>query len=91
MKQAVITQSMPASGEMPAADCPEEELEEEGISLAECEYMVSHVEGIALSTPDWFPSVQMGLTFAVLFWPLFRSLLVAPWSITRPGLRLRQC
>ena len=64
MKQAVITQSMPASGEMPAADCPEEELEEEGISLAECEYMVSHVEGIALSTPDWFPSVQMGLAFA---------------------------
>jgi hypothetical protein len=64
LKQAVITQSMPASGEMPAADCPDEELEEEGISLAECEYMVSHVEGIASSTPDWFPSVQMGLTFA---------------------------
>ena len=29
MKQAVVTSNMPADGVMPAADCPEEELEEE--------------------------------------------------------------
>ncbi|MDZ7736936.1 MAG: hypothetical protein U5P41_13200 [Gammaproteobacteria bacterium] len=61
MKQYVMVNNMPAK-EMPAADCPEEELEEEGISLAECEYMVEHVWGLGLSTPDWFPGVQMGLS-----------------------------
>ena len=68
MKQAVLVNAMPASGEMPAADCPEDELEEEGLSLAECEYMVDHVRGIFLSMPEWFPSVQMALaaTGAVL-------------------------
>lgn len=55
LKQVDLVRAMPASGEMPAADCPEEELREEGISLAECEYMVEHVRGIVLSTPDWFP------------------------------------
>jgi hypothetical protein len=46
----------PSSGEMPAADCLAEELEEEGLSLAECEHMVATVKGIALSAPDWFPN-----------------------------------
>lgn len=64
MKQAVTVNAMPASGQLPAADCPPEELEEEGLTLAECEYLVAHVEGIALSTPDWFPSVQMWLALA---------------------------
>jgi hypothetical protein len=52
----------PSSGEMPAADCPAEELEEEGLSLAECEHMVATVKGIALSAPDWFPNFQMVLS-----------------------------
>ena len=64
MKQAVLQSAMPASGEMPAADCPEDELEEEGLSLAECEYMVDHVKGIFLSMPDWFPSAHMWLAAA---------------------------
>jgi hypothetical protein len=62
MKQAVISQSMPASGEMPAADCPPEELEEEGLTLAECEHMVANVKGIALSAPGWFSGFQMVLS-----------------------------
>ncbi len=62
MKQSVITKHMPESGVLPAAVCPEEELEEEGLSLAECEYMVTYVEGISLSTPDWFPAVQIWLS-----------------------------
>ncbi len=61
MKQAVVTSNMPASGEMPPADCPEEELEEEGINVAECEYLIEHVKGVALAAPDWFPTAQMTL------------------------------
>jgi len=61
MKQAVIVEHMPASGVMPEADCPPGELEEEGISVAECEYLIEHVKGVALSAPDWFPSAQMTL------------------------------
>ncbi|HEC75142.1 MAG TPA: hypothetical protein ENI26_12355 [Methylophaga aminisulfidivorans] len=61
MKQAVVTSNMPADGVMPAADCPEDELEEEGITVAECEYLIEHVKGIALAAPDWFPTVQMTL------------------------------
>ncbi|GAB4296950.1 MAG: hypothetical protein Kow0083_09800 [Methylophaga sp.] len=61
MKQSVIVSNMPADGVMPEADCPEEELEEEGISLAECEYLIEHVKGIAMSAPDWFPAAQTTL------------------------------
>lgn len=61
MKQAVIVDNMPASGVMPEADCPADELEEEGISVAECEYLIDHVKGVALSAPDWFPNAQMTL------------------------------
>lgn len=62
MKQMVIVEHMPASGIMPEADCPEDELEEEGISVAECEYLIDHVKGIAMSAPDWFPSAQATLS-----------------------------
>lgn len=62
MKQSVIVNNMPASGVMPEADCPEEELEEEGITVAECEYLIDHVAGIALSAPDWFPAAQVTLS-----------------------------
>lgn len=61
MKQAIIVEHMPVSGVMPEADCPPEELEEEGISVAECEYLIEHVKGVALSAPDWFPGTQMTL------------------------------
>ncbi len=62
MKQMVIVEHMPVSGIMPEADCPEDELEEEGISVAECEYLIDHVKGIAMSAPDWFPSAQATLS-----------------------------
>lgn len=64
MKQMVIAEHMPADGQLPPAECPEEELEEEGLTIAECEYMVEHVKGIAMSMPDWFPTVQTWLAFA---------------------------
>lgn len=62
MKHSVMVSAMPASGQMPAADCPEEELEEEGLSLAECEYLVERVGGIVLSMPDWFPGTFITLS-----------------------------
>lgn len=63
MKQRVMASAMPAEGK-PAADCPAEELEEENLSLAECEYMVDHVWGLGLSAPEWFAGAMMWLAFA---------------------------
>ncbi len=86
MKQYVMVDSMPAS--KPAADCPEEELEEEGISLAECEYLVDHVWGLGLSTPDWFPGTQMllagtGMILAFLSIVIGGALVnYKPWAAT---------
>lgn len=64
LKQIVLASAAPADGRMPAAVCPEEELEEEGLTLAECEHMVANVRGLILSAPDWFPRVQTGLALA---------------------------
>ena len=61
MKQTVYVGAMPADGQLPAPECPAAELREEGLSAAECAYMVEHVRGLALSTPDWFPGVQKWL------------------------------
>jgi hypothetical protein len=61
MKQLVIVNSTPASGEVPSAECPPDELIEEGLSLAECEQMVANVRNLALSAPDWFSSFQATL------------------------------
>lgn len=61
MKQSVIAKHMPAAGEMPAADCPQDELEEEGITLEECVFMVDRLEGLSLSTPDGFEGKYMTL------------------------------
>ncbi|AUZ85264.1 hypothetical protein [Methylophaga nitratireducenticrescens] len=61
MKQSVITSNMPASGEMPEADCPLGELDEEGITLEQCEFLVDYVQGVVQSTPEGFPGTMMAL------------------------------
>jgi hypothetical protein len=61
MKQIVITQSTPASDRVPPAECPEDELIEEGLSLAECRQMVANVRNFTLSAPDWFAAFQATL------------------------------
>jgi len=61
MKQAVITQPAAGGEAIAPADCPADELEEEGLSLAECEQLVAHVRTITVSRPDWFRGFQMGL------------------------------
>lgn len=63
LKQTVLTSAMPAGAEFSAnaIDCPPGELEEEGLTEAECVYMVEHVRGLFLSMPDWFPTAQRWL------------------------------
>jgi len=58
MKQHVIAMATPADGQLPAAECPEDELIEEGLSVAECEQLVSNVRSYIVSAPPWFPRVQ---------------------------------
>lgn len=43
-------------------DCEEEELEEEGISLEECNLMGTNVKNVILSSPDWFRGFHIGLS-----------------------------
>ena len=61
MKQGVLARHAPASKVLPAARCPADELEEEGLSVAECEYMVSRLEGLIQVTPPWFARTQTAL------------------------------
>lgn len=58
MKQDVLARFAPESKVLPTATCPADELEEEGLSLAECEYMVSRLEGLIQATPEWFARTQ---------------------------------
>ncbi len=63
MKHSVISTHMPESGVMPAADCPEEELEEEGITIAQCEFLVDYVAGFVESAPEGFSDSMKTLAF----------------------------
>lgn len=59
LKQIVITPGSSAELGI-AANCREDELEEEGLSLQECQLMVSSVQIILASSPSWFRSFQIG-------------------------------
>ena len=62
LKHAVIAQPAAGGEQIAEPDCPADELEEEGLSLAECEQLVAHVRTITVSRPDWFRGLQMGLS-----------------------------
>jgi hypothetical protein len=64
MKQSVLLEFAPQGQEWPAPVCPPEELEEEGLSQAECEFMVQYARGVWISAPGWFPKAQMLLSAA---------------------------
>jgi len=71
MKQRVLINATPADGHLPAAECPEDELIEEGLSVAECEQLVSNVRSQVVSAPPWFPGLQsmlaaVGTVLAIL-------------------------
>ncbi len=61
MKQVVVMQSTPTRDQVPAADCPRDELVEEDLSVAECKQMVSNVRNLVVSSPSWFPAFQATL------------------------------
>ena len=70
LKQIVIAPGSIAELGVPA-DCRADELEEEGLSLLECELMVSNVQIILASSPEWFRSLMFllsvsGILFAAL-------------------------
>ena len=64
LKQIVIVPDSAAALGM-AADCRVDELEEEGLSLQECQLMVSQVQIILSSSPSWFRSFQIGLSLLI--------------------------
>ena len=61
MRQGVIEAAAPPTLALPAAECPADELEEEGLSAAECEQLVSDVRSYLASRPEWFFAAQVAL------------------------------
>lgn len=61
LKQAVISPGSSAEIGI-AANCRADELEEEQLSLEECQLMVSNVRIILISSPDWFRPYQLALS-----------------------------
>jgi len=72
-----------------AADCRADELEEEQLSLEECQLMVSNVRIILSSSPQWFRPYQLTLSRIGVAATLF-SLITAFGLINRqsPSLRM---
>ena len=60
MKQAVIAGAPHVHAVKPV--CPRDELEEEGLSVAECEHLLTNVRGYVSSAPGWFPAVKTVLS-----------------------------
>lgn len=88
LKQTVIGPGSSADLGL-AADCRADELEEEQLSLEECQLMVSNVRIILSSSPQWFRPYQLALSSVGIAATLF-SLLTA-FSLMnpqRPRLRL---
>ncbi|HEX7038422.1 MAG TPA: cytochrome b/b6 domain-containing protein [Pseudomonadales bacterium] len=71
-RHAVMIAATP-SGPLPAAECPADELAEEGLSVAECQQMVDNVGNYTLSAPDWFAMSGIVLGAA--------GTLVALWTV----------
>ncbi|MDD9890379.1 MAG: hypothetical protein OXU66_08005 [Gammaproteobacteria bacterium] len=92
LKQLVITPGSVAAQGV-AADCRADELEEEGLSLRECELLVSNVQITLVSSPDWFRPAMMlfsllGSLFAVS--SIYLGISVAANSNTN-SLSLKTC
>lgn len=53
-RYSVLPAATPEHGTLPAADCPADELEEEGLSRAECRQMLERVRSLLVSAPPWY-------------------------------------
>jgi hypothetical protein len=60
MVQTVIAPGTAAARNIPA-DCRQDEAEQEGVSLAECELMVANVRIMIASRPGWYRRAAQGL------------------------------
>ncbi|NKB34823.1 MAG: hypothetical protein GKR91_17140 [Pseudomonadales bacterium] len=69
LKQLVVAPGSVAELGVPA-DCRADELEEEGLSLLECELMVSNIQITLASSPDWFRSALLALSFGGILFAL---------------------
>ena len=92
LKQGVLTTDAFAVLQA-ESDCRADELEEEGISLRECELMLVQVEIALESSPDWFRSVQQilsasGIAAALLSIGLALNLSANSGSSSRFSLRI---
>ncbi|MEM7027403.1 MAG: hypothetical protein AAF410_04165 [Pseudomonadota bacterium] len=59
MKHAVMDGKASVEIEGFQHDCPEDELKEEGISLAMCRQATFNTDSVLLSRPDWFRTSQL--------------------------------
>jgi hypothetical protein len=64
MKLAVVGAPPYTVANMPEPDCDDDELEEEGLSLAECRQLAYAVHDISISSPGWFKSFHMAVSAA---------------------------
>lgn len=61
MRQLVVENMTPPDLVLPAAECPDDELEEEGLSVVECQQLVEDVRSYVVSRPGWFSGTQAWL------------------------------
>lgn len=63
MKLAIVGDPPFSVAGMPEPACEEDEMEEEGLLLAECRQLALVVHSISISAPDWFPGFHMATSF----------------------------
>ena len=88
LRQFVIVPDSVAESAV-VADCRSDELEEENLSLRECQLMVSNVQIILASSPSWFRSVSiclylLGFVSALLSLVFGMRFVSSPNSAQRP-------
>lgn len=86
LRQSVIAPGVAIES---AADCRPDELEEENLSLRECQLMVSNVQIVLASSPSWFRSVSiclylLGFVSALLSLVFGMRFVSSPNSAQRP-------
>lgn len=64
MKLSIVGDPPFSVADMPEPACDEDEMEEEGLTLAECRQLALNVHDISISAPEWFRGFHMTVSFA---------------------------
>ena len=64
MKLGIVGTPPYSLATMPEADCEQDELEEEGVSLEECRQLAYVVHDISISAPGWFKNFHIAVSVA---------------------------